>query len=366
VSSAAGALLSELAAQPRPAGGAAEASARDECTRRLSALGFQVVEEPFEYSAFPGRYATPLAGCLSIGTLAAAGHVGARGSGGAALAILAAATLLAGAAGVWLARRGVLAAPLARRRAVNLSATRGSPRLWLVAHLDSKSQPVPIALRAAGIAASALLWIAAVVVAGAQLAGVDAAGAWPPLAVLGVVAGAPVAASVVGARSPGALDNASGVATVLLAAAAVPRSQPLGVLLTSAEELGLAGARAWAAAREPGVAVNCDGVDDRGGITLMFSGRRPAALVRAGERAGRAAGVPVRAMRLLPGILTDGVALADAGWEVITVSKGTVATLARIHTRHDRAERLSGAGVAETARFVAGMAAERLNGEEGG
>jgi hypothetical protein len=98
----------------------------------------------------------------------------------------------------------------------------------------------------------------------------------------------------------------------------------------------------------------------------MFSGRRPEALVQAGERAGRLAGAPVRARRLLPGILTDGVALADAGWEVITVSKGTMSTLARIHTRHDRAERLSGDGVAETAAFIAAMAAERLAGEREG
>jgi hypothetical protein len=368
VTDAAGALLGTLAARPRPAGGAAEAVARAECARRLSALGFHVTEELFEYSALPGRYATSLAGLLSIGALAAAGYAGSSGADGGrtALAILAAVAALVGVGGWWLARRGVLTAPLVRRRAVNLTAARGDPRLWLVAHLDSKSQPVPIAFRAAGIAASALVWIAAFAVAGAQVMGADAAAAWPWIGSIGGLAGVPVAASVVGTRSPGALDNASGVATVLLAAAEVPAAQPLGVLLTSAEELGLAGARAWVRRRPAAVAINCDGVDDRGAITLMYSGRRrPDALVRAGEHAGASAGVPVRVRRLLPGILTDGVALADAGWEVITVSKGTVSTLARIHTRGDRADRLSGAGVAEAARFVAAMAAARITGEGG-
>jgi len=355
VTAAAKQLLDALASTPRPAGGSGEARARAECVRQLAALGFTLVEEPFDYSALPGRYATPLGGVLSIGTLAAAGHVGYRGHGAAALALLAAGAALLGGAGWWLARRGVLDVAALRRRGVNLVATRGAPRQWLVAHLDSKSQPVPIALRAAGIAGTVVLWAVAAAVAGSQTLGASVAAAWPWIAALGVLAGIPVAASMVGERSPGALDNASGVATVLLAAGRVPAGEPLGVLLTSAEELGLAGARAWVRGRPPAVAVNCDGVDDRGAITLMYSGRRPERLLRAGERAAAEVGARLRARRLLPGILTDGVALADAGWEVVTVSKGTLRTLARIHTRADGAERLSGDGIAETAVVIAEM-----------
>ena len=61
----------------------------------------------------------------------------------------------------------------------------------------------------------------------------------------------PVMASVVGARSAGALDNASGVATVLRAVELLARDVAVGVVLTSAEELGLAGARAWAREATP-------------------------------------------------------------------------------------------------------------------
>ena len=48
--------------------------------------------------------------------------------------------------------------PAERRRGVNLVAIRGpeAPTLWLMAHLDSKSQPVPILARAAGIKALAV------------------------------------------------------------------------------------------------------------------------------------------------------------------------------------------------------------------
>ena len=64
--------------------------------------------------------------------------------------------------------------------------------------------------------------------------------------------------SVVGSRSAGALDNASGVATVLETAASLSGALPIGVLITDAEELSLGGARAWARSRTPGVALNCD------------------------------------------------------------------------------------------------------------
>ena len=374
--SAAKALLDVLAAAPRPAGRAAEARARSVCADQLEALGFDVREEPFEYSALPGLYATPLGGAASMAALAAAGSLGSGGRPLAALALLAGIAALLAAAGVWAARRGVVDAPLLRRRGTNLVARRGvdatardgtgasgRPAVWLVAHLDSKSQPVPIALRAGGIAASAALWLAAAAVAIAQLTGADVGdGAWRWVAALGIVAGAPVVASVVGSASPGALDNASGVATVLLAASALPRDVPLGVLLPSAEELGLAGARAWAReeGRGAGLAINCDGVDDSGVLTLMYTGRRPVRLLRAGERAGAAAGVRPRPRRLLPGILTDGVALADAGWEAVTVSKGALRTLARIHTPLDVSARLEGRGIAVAARVIAGMVGELM------
>jgi Zn-dependent M28 family amino/carboxypeptidase len=236
---------------------------------------------------------------------------------------------------------------------VNLTAVRGAPRVWLVAHLDSKSQPVPIALRALGITAVAAVWMAAIALAAAQLAGVAPGDAWPWLTGAGVAAALPVIASTVGARSPGALDNASGVASVLVAAESLPRDVSVGVLLTSAEELGLAGARAWVRGRAAGVALNCDGVDDVGTLTCMYSGRAPAPLLAVVRGA---AGGAVRVRRLIPGILVDGVALADAGWDVITVSRGTVGTLARIHSAADTDDRLTGTGIASAGDLLARLA----------
>ena len=82
-------------------------------------------------------------------------------------------------------------------------ATRGgeTPRVWLVAHLDSKSQPVPLLVRVAGVALLAVaLLLALVARARCTLAGgpepYDLVGWRSSLAALGAV---PVMASVVGA-----------------------------------------------------------------------------------------------------------------------------------------------------------------------
>ena len=253
-----------------------------------------------------------------------------------------------GASAWWLGRWGVLDLRVGRLRGNNLLATRGEPTLWLVAHLDSKSQPVPIGVRAVAIIASMILWAAAVSLAAAQLMRAPLEALWIPVTMLGVLGAIPVVLTSVGTNSPGALDDASGVATVLSAAQLLPREIAIGVLLTSAEELGLAGARAWARVAPPTQAINVDGVDDSGELRVIFSGRKPASLV---AMLGRDWPNPTR---LLPGVLMDGVALADAGWEVVNISKGSWRTVSRIHTRHDNLAQLEGSGADEVAAMLAG------------
>jgi hypothetical protein len=302
----------------------------------LISLGFEVNEVPFTYSTWPGRWGTPAAGIAWI--LTALVSYWYRHA--ALMVLLVGAVVIAGAA-QWLQKRGVVRGSTP---GVNLEARRGTPRIWLVAHLDSKSQPIPILVRAAAIVACVMLWVALVAMAALQ-----AKAGWPMVTLAAVLAGLPVAISTVGSASPGALDNATGVAAVLLAAQRVDRSVPLGVLVTSAEELGLAGARAWARAQSSKAPViNCDTIDDRGYLTIMHSHGRPERLIRAFERRA------VRARRVLPGILVDSVAFAEAGWDAVTVSRGTLATLARIHRPADTPVGLSGRGVAEAADIIAG------------
>ncbi|MGZ8411479.1 MAG: M28 family peptidase [Gemmatirosa sp.] len=364
-SAAARAHLRTLAAAPRPAGSAAEAAARAHARETLRRLGYVIDEMPFAYSALVGQWGTPIGGVASMLVLGVVARLGATGRPAAALALMGAAVVAGGAIGAWAARRGVLSAPALRRSGVNLVATRGDarPTVWLVAHLDSKSQPVPIGVRAAGVIATIVAWVAALALAGAQQWGdVGLAALWPWIAAFGAIAGVPVAASIVTARSPGALDDASGVATVLLAAEALrDLSAAPGVLLTSAEELGLAGARAWTALRRaageaPGIALNVDGVDDVGALTVMTGVQAPPAVVAALRAGAETAGLTIAVRRLVPGILVDAVALADAGWATVTLSRGNWGTLARIHTSQDTVDRLHGTGVDEAARVLAAAA----------
>ena len=346
-------IVRALAREPRPAGGEAEARARALCAARLEAAGFTVREEAFEYSSFIGRWGTPIGGVASLAIVVTAWTLARDGRAAHALALLVAAAMALALVARIAARSGVLTFPAGRARGVNLVGTRGAdpPALWLMAHVDSKSQPVPILVRAIGITLLGAAWLVSIGLAVAQMAGWVLPSWWSFVGVAAVAGAVPVIATTVGARSPGALDNASGVAAVLVAAETT--RGPVGVCLTSAEELGLAGARAWVLNRRAAIAVNCDGVDDGGTLTCMHSGTAPAELIARVAKAARACGGTVRAHRLLLGVLTDGVALADAGWDVVTLSKGGVGTLARIHTVRDRAELLSGTGIAEVARILA-------------
>jgi hypothetical protein len=351
--------LHDIAATPRPAGSDALVAARERCARELREMGYAVRERPFEYSGFPGRLATPLLGGAGAAIVGFAGKWGADGARVGPLMLLALGALVLFVAGRWLAVRGVLAAPVMRERGVNLEATRAgdTPSVWLCAHVDTKSQPVPTIVRSAGIVLESMGYLSALglVVATAFGATLDQL-YWQLAAIVTLVGAIPVVLSIVGERSPGALDNASGVATVIAAARQLADERGIGILLTDGEELGLAGARAWA--REPSSAtvLNCDGVDDGGGVQVMFTGKRPEKLLDAVARASRATGVAYGASRLIPGVLTDSVAFSDAGLASVTFSRGSWRSLARIHSRRDDLAHLQGSGIAETAMLIAATA----------
>ena len=349
--------LAQLGACARPAGSAAADAARRYCATVLREAGFTTSEQPFEYSQFGGRWAAPVAGLVI--PLAASGLVlGARDGASARSLILAAIVAAILVAGLlrYVGGRGVLEAPLLRARGVNLQAVRGrgEPRVWLIAHIDSKWQPVSMLMRVAGVV------IAAIGVAGVIVCTVAAKLGAEALVFAGVtwLGGIPLMVSVVGSENHGTLDNASGVAAVLTAAEKVPRHIAVGIMITDAEELALAGARAWARAGAPAIGLNCDSVDDNGRLALMYTGREPTRAIAAVRRAAVQSNEPVRVMRLPPGILTDSVALAQAGWHTVTLSRGDLRTLHRIHTRADSLAGMRGTGIPVAADVLARAASE--------
>lgn len=308
----------------------------------MRSLGFQVTERPFEFSALPGRYAAQIIGGVTV-----VGCVGVSFLFAPWFGELTAALVLVLA--YWLGSPNATREPWLRERGVNLEATRGEPRVWLVAHIDSKSQPIPSGVRTVGVILVALALIGQFVTT------------WPAdvyVAYVGIAGGLLLMAASVGANSAGAADNASGVAAVLEAAAQSPAGEPLGILITDAEELALAGAAAWVQDRDKAIAVNCDTVDDDGRMTIFRYGSKSEQVQVAAHRAAREADPGARSMRPLPGVLTDSNAFRAAGWQTVTLARGTVRTLNRIHTRRDSLDNLRGGGIPDAARALARIVEE--------
>jgi len=349
-------LLRDLAAAPRPTGGTHIAESREHCARALNELGYEVRQHAFEYSALPGRFATPMFGSAAALLVGMAGTLALAGDRFTPAALLCAGGIAMAMAGRWLTRRGVLELPMLRDRGVNLEATLtgDTPTVWLAAHLDSKSQPMPTLVRSAGIVLEGAGYVAALAIALASAAGAQPHEFfWAFAGTVTLVGAIPVGLSMVGSRSPGALDNASGVATVIAAARLLAGHPGIGVLITDAEELGLAGARAWASERRSGAVLNCDGVDDVGEATVMHSGRGARRVVDTIGAVANATGVRVQFIRLFPGVLTDSVAFADAGMPSVTLSRGSFSSFARVHSRRDDLNHLRGDGIAPMASLLA-------------
>ena len=347
--------LARLASRGRPAGSTAAEEARSYCATILGNAGFVVDEQRFEYSIVAGAWGTPVGGV--VGALGGIGlYLGRRSP-----ALSAASILMLAATGLilrYLSGRGMLELHAWRRPGVNLQACRPglSPTIWLVAHIDSKWQPVSMLARIAGVVVLTVGLSGLFVAVVTRVSGHEGLAAG--LLLMTWLGASPLMLSIVGSKNDGALDNASGLAAVLQAAEEIPRTVPVGVLITDAEELGLAGARAWVRGRAPGVAINCDSIDDVGMLTIMYSGAAPSALIARLRHAAFGIGERVRVIRLIPGILTDHVPLARAGWQTLTLSRGDLRTLRRVHTARDTLEFMDGVGVSGAARVLALSATE--------
>jgi hypothetical protein len=348
-------LLDSLARTPRFAGSDEEKVARDVCRTELENAGFSLREIPFEYSQWPGRWGPPVVAAVQAATILLVSRT--ANQWGALVAIAAGAVMvilllvfIARAKRGWIRNHG-----LQRATAANLEAVRGVPRVWLCAHIDSKSQTIPMLVRIASAVALRVVTIFAAVVLLFQLfSDAPARSVWLAIEVAAVVSALPSVFCLVGNRSNGALDNATGLAAVLIAAGLPAAAQDLGVLITSAEELGLAGANAWSLGADRNIKVlNCDTIDDKGLFRCMHTGPRPAEIISAMKASAGRLGLSLITARLIPGILADSVAFADLGFQAVTVSRGTLATLARIHTRRDTSNELTGRGVAEAAHLLA-------------
>jgi len=363
-------LLTELARAPRFAGSSEESAARQLCKAELERAGLECRELPFEYSEWPGRWGPPIAAAFQAFTVLAVAHMAVHHGALSALAVGAILLVALMFVSTDVKRRWIARFPLERARSTNLEARRGNPRVWLVAHLDSKSQTVAILVRIGSSVVLAVVMVLSLIVLLLSLVGVSLpVMTWHAIALVAVLGALPSMLSFVNNRSNGAVDNASGVVAALLASQSDAAPRDLGVVITSGEELGLAGARAWALSALPFSAeppsskteisiLNCDTVDEAGEWRCMYTGTRPDRIMAAAETIAAALGVRLRIGRLIPGILADSMVFADRGLKAVTVARGTLKTLARIHTRRDNSNTLTGNGAAEASAILSALAKE--------
>ncbi len=268
----------------------------------------------------------------------------------------------------------------------------GAFRLVVLAHIDSKSSSwptfVPVAILLAAVAWSVALgaWcaIAAVGVSAAPAARVAA-----PIGLALAAALAALAFARAGNASPGAMDNASGVAVLLECARTLPEDSALAgldltFLATGAEEIGLAGAMRWMQShagecqRGRVLFLNLDSVGVGRGLLASSmngsvrapesrapEGRAPGRRARARtvvgliNAAARAAGVSIRRLPFLVGAGVDTMPIAARGHATATILGQVLgAASRRMHTPRDTPEHLTEAALEDAARFVHAAACE--------
>jgi hypothetical protein len=326
----------------------------------LTSLGYTVVTQKFSFApaslrAFPifgsglGGLALILLPFLASATLPAWSALAVWSMGLLALAII------AGGVGLGWVSLGEPA-----REDANLIATRDGvrPRRWIVAHLDTKAQGHSMAGRLVAVWVSILAIVALGVLCLARLNG--------PLSAwwLGLGAAVGLAAAVLAGRgrlagkSLGARDNGSGVVAALTAAASTTDPR-VGILITSAEEFGLVGARVFARLTpdlQDAEFVNLDTLDQEGLLYIVSHDTAGARFARELEPALAEVRVAVQRRRLPLGIFVDSAPLARTRARSVTLGRLTWSTLRRIHTTRDTPDGFS----LETAVRV-GKAVAELN-----
>jgi hypothetical protein len=359
-----GAVLKEVA-KPRLVGSHGAREVGGVIRACFEGLGYEVSEREFRFNPWPGRFGITAVGVVYLlGTVAAAWFLYMNNPYGA-LTLLLIVLFLAGLIAM-LARPAIDALPIGSVPGVNMMAQRpgARPRYIIMAHRDSKSQPVPLAFRGPAIVVGVLVWVALLAAALAHTARplnpslILLAGA------LAAVAGVILILCWVDNRSEGALDNASGVVTALNIAAREAESGDVAFLITDAEELGLAGSRAAAPHLPPvyGV-INIDGLDDDGPFyvlerfgVLRKQGLAPhlaAALLQEADYREE----PANRRDLPFGIPVDHIPLVRAGIPALTLMRGTTKSLRRVHHAADSLDNLQGDGIRRGADLICGALA---------
>ena len=262
-----------------------------------------------------------------------------------------------------------------RHRTENIIAKNGvkrndtTPAFLFIAHYDSKSQVLPIAVRAIcyGIAIIGLVVLTTLMFV--RLFTLT----WLPDYIVWGIAGITsfclllLQINLTRNHSPGGFDNASGVGVMLEVARVVMargEKKSITFLATGAEEYGMCGALRYIQAHadeydpQNTYVINLDGLGIGDGVNLVTRyGIPPTRTTRALSELFRASGellgIPVSERYLPIGVGLDSIPIASRGFETVTLTARGVGRVAlKIHSKQDQSELLNAENLQQAGELV--------------
>ena len=347
---------------PRLVGSTGEADARAYIVEQFDTLGLEVSQEGFSFSKFPAEVLPRILCGLLIPVVLSVPWLSDQFPIPVCLASLLSLCIVMFFT-QWHQRFEGLYDVGRKHESENIVATNGikqegnTPALLFVAHYDSKSQVLPIVVRAAAY------FLAIVGLVGLTTATTIKIFILVSLSnnIVWSIAGITVFCLLVlqinltQNRSPGGFDNASGVGVMLEVARVVmarDEKKSITFLAAGAEEYGMCGALRYIQkhankySRDHTSVINLDGLGvgssvnaiTRYGIPSVRTSRR---LAERFKTSGESLNIKVSERKLPFGIGLDSIPIASYGFEVVTLTAGEVGKVAlKIHSAQDRSDLL--------------------------
>ena len=371
---------------PRLVGSSGEAKAQDYIVQQFTALGLDVSRESFSFTKFPAEVLPRLLCGLFVPVVLSVPWLGGRFPipvGLICLLSLSVALLCT----QWQKRFEGLYDVGRRHCSENIVVTNGrkpndnTPALLFVAHYDSKSQVLPIAVRAvvysiAIVGLTALTTVMVIEVATLAWFPDDITLVWSPdsIVIVWSVAGITTLCllllqiNLTQNRSPGGFDNASGVGVMLEVARVVMargEKKSITFLAAGAEEYGMCGALRYvqkhADEYDPKntYVINLDGLGVGNGVSIVKRYGIPPVrtanvLADLFQASGESIGIPVSERYLPIGVGLDSIPIASHGFETVTLTAGDVGRVAlKIHSKQDRCDLLNTESLQQVGELIA-------------
>ena len=357
---------------PRLVGSTGETKAQDYIVQQFAALGLAVSRESFSFSKFPAEVLPRLLCGLFVPVVLSVPWLGERFPIPVCLVCLLSLSV-ALLFTQWQKRFEGLYNVGRKYHSENILATNSrkpkdnTPALLFVAHYDSKSQVLPIAVRAVAYGIAIMGLIALTTAMGIEVAILAwfpdyITPGWSSDSIVWGVAGTTILCLLLlqinftQNRSPGGFDNASGVGVMLeVARVLMARGEEKSItfLAAGAEEYGMCGALRYVQAhadeydRENTYVINLDGLGvgntvsivTRYGIPMV---RTTDMLAEMFQTSGKALGIQVFERYLPIGVGVDSIPIASHGFETVTlIAKEAGNAALRVHSKRDRSDLLN-------------------------